>query len=253
MLQKYSVLYLLCDRKITWPGPQSFPPRRGERLGAEGSASPNPLPTRLPSLGALAPCHPHAAPAPEGTPRPGAGGAPASLGAEEKMRSKDPAAVEQSTSTGWGSPGRTPPLPSALTHPWERSRGGEQEGDTYILSDDCESEPEAGLAAPAPAAPRGNAGLQGQHWQKRKAEAGPLKRNIQENHATNPLPFIQGHKHQRAGRQPVFRGSTEQILGAGPTRCPLAQRHEHSTVPAAPGPGARDQAPACHDWAWGIH
>lgn len=115
----------------------------------------------------------------------------------------------------------------------------------YILSDDCESEPEAGLAAPAPAAPRGNGGLQGQCWQKRKAEAGPLERNIQENHATNPLPFIQGHKHQRAGRQPVFWGSTEQILGAGPTRCPLAQRHEHSTVPAAPGPGARDQAPAC--------
>lgn len=44
----------------------------------------------------------------------------------------------------------------------------------------------------------GGQGLQGQCWQKRKAEAGPLKRNIQENHATNPLPFIQGHKHQRA-------------------------------------------------------
>lgn len=31
----------------------------------------------------------------------------------------------------------------------------------YILSDDCESEPEAGLAAPAPAAPRGDGGLAG--------------------------------------------------------------------------------------------
>lgn len=224
---------------------------RGEAAG-RGLRSPKPPahPTALAGC-PCTPCHPHTAPAPEGTPRPGAGGAPASLGAEERMRRRDPATVEQSTSTGRGSPGRTPPLPSALTQPWERSRGGQQEGDMYILSDDCESEPEAGLGAPS--SPTGGSGAAGQCWQKRKAEAGPLKRNIQENHATNPLPFIQGHKHQRAGRQPVFRGSTEQILGAGPTRCPLAQRHEHSTVPAAPGPGVREQAPACHDWAWGIH
>lgn len=71
VLQKYSVLYLLCGRKITWPGPQSFLARvRGEAGGGggcRGLRSPQTTrPARPPSLGALAPCLPHAAPAPEG-------------------------------------------------------------------------------------------------------------------------------------------------------------------------------------------
>lgn len=72
VLQKYSVLYLFCGRKITWPGPQSFLARaRGEvgggGWGGRGFCSPQTTRTaRPPSLGALAPCLPRAAPAPEG-------------------------------------------------------------------------------------------------------------------------------------------------------------------------------------------
>lgn len=50
-----------------------------------------------------------------------------------------------------------------------------------------------------------------------------------------------------------FGAAQSKSSGQGPPVAPLAQRHEHSTVPAAPGLGAGGQAPARHDWAWGIH
>lgn len=116
----------------------------------------------------------------------------------------------------------------------------------YILSDDCESEPEAGLAAPAPAAPWGDwGGCRASAGRSGKPKLGLLKGTYRKTMRQIRCRLYKGINTKRAGRQPVFWGSTEQILGAGPTRCPLAQRHEHSTVPAAPGPGARDQAPAC--------
>lgn len=48
-----------------------------------------------------------------------------------------------------------------------------------------------------------------------------------------------------------FGAAQSKSPGQGPPAAPLAQRHEHSTVPTGPGPGGR--APARHDWAWGIH
>lgn len=76
--------------------------------------------------------------------------------------------MEQSASTGQGGAPADPPTPTPCQSlvrphtPWERSHGAEQEGDTYILSDDCESKPEAGPPAPAPSSPltgsRGAAG-----------------------------------------------------------------------------------------------
>lgn len=58
VLQKYSVLYLLCGRKITWPGPQSFSDKaRGEAGGGHrGLRSPQTARTApRPWLGALTP------------------------------------------------------------------------------------------------------------------------------------------------------------------------------------------------------
>lgn len=154
---------------------------------------------------------------------------------------------------GLGEPWPNPPSALCPHAPLGTERRGEQEGDTYILSDDCESEPEAGLVAPPQQPHGGMGGCRASAGRSGKPKLGLLKGTYRKTMRQIRCRLYKGHKHQRAGRQPVFRGSTEQILGPGPTRCPLAQRHEHSTVPTAPGPGARDQAPACHDWAWGIH
>lgn len=148
--------------------------------GAEGSAPPTP--PAAPGRSCWVPSCP--APAPQGDTEPGAKGAPTSLG-DQRMRQGpggDPTAAEQSTSTGQRGPPANAPLPRAralCTHgpPREQSRGVEQEGDTYILSDDCKSKPEAILQPLPLAAPRwGAGGLWGRCLQKRKAEAGPLKK-----------------------------------------------------------------------------
>lgn len=167
VLQKYSVLYLLCGRKITWPGPQSFLARaREEAGGAEGSAPPKPpVPPGCPRW---APSHPASLalhPLRRGMPRPGAEEAPTSLGGPRRRRGPggDPAAVVQSASTGWGGAPADPPSalhqsPVCPRSPWDWSHGIEQEGDTYILSDDSESEPEAGHPAPTPSSPSAGSG-----------------------------------------------------------------------------------------------
>lgn len=109
---------------------------------------------------ALAGYLPHTALAPEGdTEARSRRGSRILGGPEEKTRSRR--GPRHGRAEHQHRPGGAPADPPSALHqspvrphtPWEGSQGVEQEGDMYILSYDCESEPEAGCPAPAPSSP----------------------------------------------------------------------------------------------------
>jgi len=214
------------------------PALRGQGQGGGGGGQRVPLPPDHPRWvpshpAALAPHRPRS-----GTPRPGAEGAPASLGGpEEETRSRrGPRRWGAELQHGLGeTPSRPPLCPSARgahAPTGDAATGWNKKATRTLLVTTAKANAGPDPRPPARAAPRRGGGrLGGRCLQKRKAEAGPLERNVQENHATNPLPFIQGHKHQRARRQPAFRGSTEQISGAGATRRPPRHRDTNTAQP----------------------
>lgn len=133
-------------------------------------------------------------------------------------------------------PGRAPPLPSALTQPWERSRCGEQEGDMYILSDDCESEPEAGLVAPAPAAPRGDGGCRASAGRSGKPKLGLLKGTYRKTMRQIRCCLYKGINTEELDASLCF-GAQSKSWGQGPPAVPWHRDTNTAQSPQHQGQG----------------
>lgn len=139
------------------------------------------------------------------------------------------------------------------TPPREWSHRVEQGGDTYILSDDCESEPEAGPPDPSPEEPCGGergGGCRAGAYRSGKLKLGLLKGTYRKTMRQIRCRLYKGINTKELDASLRFGAAQSKSWEQGPPATPPpAQRHEHSTVPAWPGRGGR--APARHDWAWG--
>lgn len=168
------MLYLLCGRKITSPGNQRFWDTDGTGRGGRGTPS---RPRRLlpaPRCVSSLPTAPHPPPpgAPEGTE--GTHPEPGGLRSRRGQRRRWSPEGDSDTAD-------CHPPPGERGH---RDRTPMRTGTSLVTA--AESEPAAGTPRPSPRL-RGV----GQHHceQKRKAEAGPCKRNIQEKPCDKSAAF----------------------------------------------------------------
>lgn len=208
---------------------------RGEAAG-RGLRSPKPPahPTALAGC-PCTPCHPHTAPAPEGTPRPGAGGAPASLGAEERMRRRDPATVEQSTSRAGGALAEPLLCPLPSRSPGNGAAGDNKKATCTFLVTTAKANLRPGWGPPA--APRGGQGLQGSAGRSGKPKLGLLKGTYRKTMRQIRCRLYKGINTKELDASLCFGAAQSKSWGQGPPAVPWHRDTNTAQSPQRRGQG----------------